>query len=317
MDQETWPDLAIFAAIAELGSFTKAAVRFGVSASALSHRVRAMEARLGVRLLNRTTRSVAPTAAGEQLLARLRPAIGEIAAALEGLNEQRDRPAGRVRINAHRGAALHAVLPRLAAFADAYPDITVELVIDDGLVDIVAERFDAGVRHRHVLEQDMVSVRVSDPVQLCVVGSPGYLARFGVPGMPGDLLRHRCLNYRYQTSGAVHDWQFVSGGQVLAFVAPGPFVTNDADALMEGALVGLGLACVTEPQAARHVASGALVRVLQEWCPAIPANYLYYPSRQQMSAAFTAFVGAMREGVAADPPSSRPGSRGQGPGMTL
>lgn len=267
MDRDSWSDLAAFAAIAETGSFTKAAARFGLSASALSHTIRSMETRLGVRLLNRTTRSVAPTEAGEQLLARLRPAMSDIEAAVEGLNAQRDRPAGRVRVSAHRTAALHAVLPRLTKFAAAYPDITIELVIEDGLIDIVADRFDAGIRHQQMLDKDMISVRIGEPVRTAIVGSPEYFQTFPPPVTPNDLLRHRCLNYRYTSSGAIHPWQFISEGHEVTFKAPGCFVTNDVDVLLEAALSGLGLACLSEPQAARHVRSGGLIGVLQQWCP--------------------------------------------------
>lgn len=294
MKREDWSDLAIFTTIVEQGSFTRAASRMGVSPSALSHAMRALEARLGVRLLNRTTRSVAPTAAGEQLLERLRPAMAEIQAALEVLNAGRDRPVGRVRVSAHRMAAVHGLLPRLSRFADDYPDIEVELVVDDGLVDIVAERFDAGVRHEQMLDRDMVCVRIGETQRLAVVGAPGYLARFGTPLVPEDLLRHRCLNYRYTSTGAVHRWRFERDGRDVATAAPGTFTTNDAEVLLEAALGGMGLACVPESQAERHLAARSLTRVLEGCCPLLPPNYLYYPSRRQSSAAFVAFVNAMR-----------------------
>lgn len=295
MDRETWSSLAIFAAIVDAGSFTKAAGHLGVSPSALSHAMRKMEARLGVRLLNRTTRSVAPTEAGEQMLARLRPAMSDMEAALEGLNAQRDRPAGRVRISAHRTAALHAVLPRMARFTEDYPDIAVELVVEDGLVDIVGGRFDAGIRHEQMLDQDMISVRIGGPQRTVIAAAPGYFARFGTPAVPDDVRRHRCLNYRYTSSGAIHLWQFARDGRSFDIEAPGIFTTNDVDVLVEAAVSGIGLACMTAPQAARHVASGALVPVLQEWCRMIPANYLYYPSRRQISAALRAFIDAVKD----------------------
>ena len=297
MTRDDWSDLAVFLAIAETGSFTRAGQRLNVTASALSHAMRDMERRLGVRLLNRTTRSVAPTAAGASLLARLRPATADLEAALEGLNESRDRPAGIVRVTAHRTAAEHDVLPRLARFAEDYPEITVELSIEDGLVDIVADRFDAGVRHEQKLEQDMVAVRIGRPIQTAIVASPAYFARHAPPTLPEDVRRHRCVNYRYTSSGMVHLWRFVRDGREVAIEAPGLFVTNDVGLLLAAALDGLGLACLAEPQVARHVESGALVRALQDWCPFIPPNHLYYSSRRQTSAAFAAFVAAMRRGV--------------------
>ena len=295
MDRETWSSLAIFAAIVDAGSFTKAAGSLGVSPSALSHAMRKMEARLGVRLLNRTTRSVAPTEAGEQMLARLRPAMSDVEAALEGLNAQRDRPAGRVRISAHRTAAVHAVLPRMAQFAEDYPDIMVELVVEDALVDIVSDRFDAGIRHEQMLDQDMVAVRIGGPQRTVIAAAPRYFARFSAPDTPHDLQRHRCLNYRYTSSGSLHLWQFIRDGRPFAIEAPGAFTTNDVNVLVEAAVSGIGIACLSEPQAARHIASGALVPVLQDWCRTIPPNYLYYPSRRQVTAALRAFIAALRD----------------------
>jgi DNA-binding transcriptional LysR family regulator len=294
MDRETWNDLAVFAAIVEAGGFTKAGGGLGVSASALSHRIRAMEARMGVRLLNRTTRSVAPTEAGERLLASLRPAIAEVDAALIALNTDRARPAGRVRITAHRSAAFRLVLPRLSAFAAAYPEVTVELVVDDGLVDIVREGFDAGIRRLPSLEQDMVSVRLDDGVPLAMVASPDYLRVFGVPDTPQDLQRHRCLNYRLPTAGSLYRWTFERDGQTTTMDVAGDFITNDIDMLCEGAVAGLGIACVIETQAAPGLASGSLVRVLDDWRPTLPPNYLYYAGRRNLPPALRVFIDAMK-----------------------
>lgn len=292
MNRGEWANLAVFAAIADAGSFTNAGLALGVSASALSHAMRGLETRLGVRLLNRTTRSVAPTEAGELLLARLRPAMEDVAGALEALNAQRDRPSGRVRVSAHRGAAMQAILPQVAAFTDAYPEVIVELVIDDGLVDIVAERFDAGVRHQQRLEGDMISVRISDPQRVALIASPDYLARHPAPVVPQDLMRHRCLNYRYTSSGALHRWRFERGDEAFALDVTGPFVTNDIDVAMEAALRGVGIANVLEATATRHIAAGALV--LEEWYPLIPANSLYYSNRRHVGAALRAFIDAVR-----------------------
>ena len=286
----------MFAAIAEAGGFTPAARRLGVSPSALSHAMRGLETRLGVRLLNRTTRSVAPTEAGERLLTGLQPAMAGVAEALASLAEGRDRPAGRVRISAHRTAALHSLLPRMPAFMAAYPEVTVELAVEDGLVDIVAGRFDAGVRHVHVLEQDMISVRIDDGYRLVVAASPGYLAAQGTPGTPADLLGHRCLNYRYTSSGRTHRWAFERDGEALHIDTPAGFVSNDTDVLLAAAIGGCGVACLTEPQAAAAIASGALVGVLADWCPALPPNYLYYPGRQSVAPGLRAFINAVRMG---------------------
>lgn len=295
MRREDWSDLATFAAIADSGSFTKAGARLGVSPSAMSHGMRALEARLGVRLLNRTTRSVAPTEAGERLLATLRPAMGEVASALDHLDAERERPAGRLRITAHRTAAMQTIMPRLSEFATHYPDVAVELSIDDGLVDIVAGRFDAGVRHEQMLDQDMVSVRVSGPQRTAIVAAPDYFARFGTPRTPDDLRRHRCLAYRYTSSGAIHRWLFGKDGRSFAFDPPAAFIANDVDVLLEAALGGLGVACVLESQALRHGTAGALVAVLEEWCPMVPPNHLYYPSRRHVSAALRAFIQTVRQ----------------------
>ncbi len=294
MDRDTWNDLAVFAAIVEAGSFTKAGVELGVTASALSHRIRLMEARMGLRPLNRTTRSVAPTEAGDRLLASLRPAMAEVTDALAALNADRAKPAGRVRVTAHRSAAFGLVLPRLAGLALAYPEITVELVVDDGLVDIVKGGFDAGIRRLPSLEQDMVSVRLDDGVRIVMVASPAYLVTAGAPMVPSDLERHRCLNYRLPTAGSIYRWTFERDGQTTTMAAPGGFVTNDIDMLCEGAAAGLGVACVIETQAAPYLASGALVSVLDDWRPRLPSNYLYYAGHRNLPPALRVFIDAMK-----------------------
>lgn len=294
MRRETWNDLAVFAAIAEAGGFTAAGRRLDVSASALSHAMRALETRLGVRLLNRTTRSVAPTEAGERLLQRLAPALADLDSTLASLADLRDRPVGRVRVSAHRTAALHSILPRMPRFIADYPDVVVELSVEDGLVDIVSGRFDAGVRHVHVLEQDMISVRIDHGYRLVVAAAPDYLAAHGAPATPADLLAHRCLNYRYTTSGATHRWAFEKDGEALHIDTPAGFVSNDADVLLAAAIGGCGVACLTEPQAEAALASGALAPLLADWCPTLPPNYLYYPGRHAVAPALRAFIEAMR-----------------------
>ncbi|MEW9855616.1 LysR family transcriptional regulator [Novosphingobium sp. M1R2S20] len=294
MDRELWSGLAVFVEIAEAGSFAKAATRLGLSRSALSHAMRTLEAKLGVRLLDRTTRSLAPTSAGEDLLLRLRPAMAAVEEGLGVLDLARDRPRGRVRVNAHRPAAIHIVLPRLAVLARIYPEIMVELVVNDGLVDIVAERFDCGVRHEEELQGDMISVRISDPVPLIFVASPAYLAEQGRPIEPDDLARHRCISYRHTSSGALHRWEFERDGALIERTVPSTFITNDVDVMRDAALAGIGVSCLIDQQAAPHIASGELVEVLSGWAPALPPNHLYYPSRRQPSAAFQAFISAMR-----------------------
>lgn len=294
MRRETWNDLAVFVAVGDTGSFTRAAATLGVSPSAVSHAVRGLETRLGVRLLNRTTRSVAPTPAGEQLLATLRPAMASLEETLGALEHHRDRPAGLVRISAHRIAVLYAIMPRLAGFAERYPDITLEIVVDDGLVDIVAGRFDAGVRQAEVLAPDMISVRLDEGVRLVYVAAPSYLAGAGTPRLPADLLQHRCINYRFASSGRLHRWAFERDGQELFVDAPGTLVFNDTDMLLQAAIAGYGIACVTSEQAAAHIAAGRLAGVLGAWSPMLPANHLYYPGRRNVPAALRAFIDAVR-----------------------
>ncbi|MEA1086435.1 LysR family transcriptional regulator [Sphingomonas sp. CD22] len=294
MDRDLWSGLAVFETIVEAGSFARAATRLGLSASALSHAMRSLETKLGVRLLDRTTRSLAPTPAGEELLARLRPAIASVASALVDLDNARERPAGRIRVSAHRVAAIYAILPRLAEFARAYPDIAVELVVDDGFVDIVADRFDCGVRHEQTLQADMISVRISAPVPLVFVAAPAYLADHPAPVDPDDLFAHRCLCYRYTSSGVVHRWEFERDGRTVERTVRGDFITNDIDVMRDAAVAGLGVACLPLPHAALQLADCTLVEVLARWAPTLPPNHLYYPSRRQPTAAFQAFVAAMR-----------------------
>ena len=294
MDRDTWGDLAVLATIVDAGGFSRAAPILGVSASALSHRIKALENRLGVRLLNRTTRSVAPTEAGERLLARLRPAMAEIDLAVANLDVDRGRPSGRVRITAHRSAAFELVVPRLRQFSIDYPEIVLELVIDDGLVDIVAAGFDAGIRRAPSLEKDMVSVRLDDGDALDIVASPAYIAAFGVPKRPQDLATHNCINYRYPSARSIHRWTFEHDGQTLTLDAPGTFVTNDIDMQLACARDGLGLAVALQRHAKPYVASGELVRVLEDWHSRVPPNHLYYAGRLNQPPALRAFIDAMK-----------------------
>lgn len=294
MDRDLWSGLAVFAAIVEAGSFAKAAARLGLSASALSHSMRSLETKLGVRLLDRTTRSLAPTQAGEALLLHLNPAIQSVENALGELDNARETPAGRIRVSAHRVAAIYAILPRLPAFARVYPDIAVELVVDDGFVDIVEDRFDCGVRHAMMLQADMISVRISDVVPLVYVASPAYLADHVAPSTPDELDAHRCLCYRHTSSGVVHRWEFERDGRKFERAIRGDFTTNDIDVMRDAAVAGLGVTCLPLPHADRDLNDGALVEVLTGWAPDLPPNHLYYPSRRQPTRAFRAFVDAMR-----------------------
>jgi DNA-binding transcriptional LysR family regulator len=294
MRREDLSDLAAFALIVEERSFTRAAARMGLSASALSHAMRTLEERLGVKLLHRTTRSVAPTQAGERLLERLKPALGDIEAAVDELGTQRQRPAGRVRINAHRTAAMGLVLPKLRRLRHDYPEVIVELTVDDGLTDIVSAGFDAGIRYRKQLARDMVSVQIGPPERTIVVAAPSYFETHPPPSSPQELMRHACIGYRFTTSGRLHRWEFEKEGQSLQVAVEAGFTTNDTELLLQAALAGVGPADLLESQAREHLATGALVRVLEEWCPSVEASFLYYPSRRQMPPALRVVVDALR-----------------------
>jgi DNA-binding transcriptional LysR family regulator len=296
MNRLDWPDLAAFAAIAEERSFTRAAARLGVSVSSLSHGMRGLEERLGVRLLARTTRSVAPTEAGQRLLLKLKPAMEDVREALEDLTHLRDRPAGLVRLTALRMAAVHVIAPRLKAFNEAYPDVTLEIAADDGLADIVAAGFDAGVRLGEQVARDMISVPVSGELRAVVVGSPNYFSRFPPPQTPHDLARHRCLNIRMITAGRLYRWEFEKDGRELAVAVEGPLIANDFDLTLRAALDGVGLSYAFEEQARPYLESGALVRVLEDWCEPFPGAFLYYPSRRQVTPALRALIDTLRVG---------------------
>jgi DNA-binding transcriptional LysR family regulator len=294
MNREDWPDLAVFAAVAEARSFTRAARSLGMSTSAVSHTLKALEARLGVRLLSRTTRNVAPTEAGERLLDALRPAMGEIVRAVDDLGVFRDRPAGRLRLTVHRGAAMRQLAPRLPAFALAYPDVDLEVAIEDGLTDLVEHRFDAGVRYGELVARDMISVRIGPDERAAVVATPAYFETHPPPRTPHEIGLHRCLAYRHVTTGALGRWELERDDQVANIVVEPCFVTNDGDLLLEAALGGMGLAYLLEVQVVPHLASGRLVRVLDDWCPPFPGSFLYYPSRRHVTPALRALIDALR-----------------------
>jgi DNA-binding transcriptional LysR family regulator len=285
--------MSAFLAVADERSFTNAAKRLGVTQSALSHAIRGLEEQVGVRLLARTTRSVAPTEAGEELLAELRPALTGIRGALNRIGGLRDTPRGRVRLLVPRLAALRVLGPKLAEFARNYPDVVLDVNTDETRLDLVAGGFDAGVQYGEFIQQDMVAVRVSPDHRPAIVASPVYFADHPKPKSPHDLLQHRCVNYRHG-SGEVYRWELDKGDQSLAVAVNGPLITNDIGLLTRAALDGVGLAFMSDEQAAPHVASGALVRVLEDWCPPFPGFFLYYPSRKQPPAALTALIDTLR-----------------------
>ena len=287
------PALDIFLAVARHGSFRRAATERGVSPSALSHAIRGLEEALGVRLFNRTNRSVRITMAGEHLRRRIGPALGDIAEAVEQLGLYRDRAAGTLRLNVPRNVVELVVKPVMAKFLATYPDITLEIVSDDGMVDIVAEGFDAGVRAGHHLGQDMISVPVGPPLRFAVVGSPAYFARHDEPRVPQDLAAHACIGRRYP-SGARYAWVFARDGEELEVGVSGPLIADDRILIVAAALEGIGLAHIHEALVGDHLARGDLVRVLADWCPALPPFFLYYPGRRQLPAPLRAFIDMVR-----------------------
>ena len=289
--------MSAFLAVADERSFTKAAKRLGVTQSALSHAIRGLEEQVGVRLLARTTRSVAPTEAGEQLLAELRPALTGIRGALERIGGLRDTPRGRLRLLVPRLAAMTVLGPKLAQFARNYPDVVLDVSTDEARLDLVAGGFDAGVQYGEFIEQDMVAVRVAPHHRPAIVGAPAYFADHPKPHSPHDLLQHRCVNYRHG-SGEIYRWELDKGEQSLVVAVNGPLITNDVGLLTRAAIDGVGVAFMSEEQAAPHLASGALIRVLEDWCPPFPGFFLYYPSRRQQPAALSALVDTLwlREG---------------------
>lgn len=294
MRRDELGDLAAFLAVAEERSFTRAAARLGTSQSALSHTVRRLEARLGLRLLTRTTRSVAPTEAGERLLETLRPAFDEIDARLAALSELRDKPAGTIRITTGQHAAETILWPALLRLLPHYPDVRVELSVDQALTDIVAERYDAGVRLGEQVARDMIAVRIGPDMRMAVVGAPAYFATRPKPKTPHDLTHHTCINLRFPTLGGLYAWEFEKDGRALNVRVDGPLVFNVMPMILKAATDGFGLAFVLEDQAAPLIADGRLVRVLADWCPPFPGYHLYYPSRRQLTPAFALLVESLR-----------------------
>jgi len=287
-------DLLGFLAVANERSFTRAAARLGVSQSALSHAIHGLEERLGVRLLTRTTRSVAPTEAGERLLHTLGPRFEEIDAELAALSELREKPAGTIRITATGYAVDKLLWPKLAKFLRKYPDIKVEIAIDSGLTDIVAQRFDAGVRSGEQVAKDMIAVRIGPDMRMAVVGAPSYFRKRPEPRRPQDLIGHSCINLRLPTLGGLYVWEFEKGARELKVRVEGQLVFNGTYQMLTAALAGFGLAYVPEDLAQPHLARGRLRRVLEDWCPPFSGYHLYYPSRRQPAPAFALLVDALR-----------------------
>lgn len=287
-------DLLAFLAVARERSFTKAAARLGVSQSALSHTIRGLEERLGLRLLTRTTRRVAPTAAGERLVRTVGPRFEEIEAELDALSDLREKPAGTVRITVSDHAYKSVLWPKLAKVLRDYPDIKAEIVIDNGLTDIVAERFDAGVRLGEQVAKDMIAVRIGPDVRFAVVGAKSYFAKQPPPMTPQELTSHTCINQRFPTHGALWAWDFEREGRELKVRVDGQIILNDSFEILNAALDSFGLAYVPEDVAEPHLKSGRLIRVLEEWCPPWPGYHLYYPSRRQPTPAFALLVDALR-----------------------
>lgn len=294
MPRETVSDLLVFLAVARDRSFTKAAARLGVSQSALSHTIRGLEERLGIRLLTRTTRSVSPTQAGERLFRAIGPKFDEIDAELAALSELRDKPSGRIRITTAAHAAQSILWPKLAKFLPGYPDIKVEIITDYGMRDIVADRYDAGVRLGEQVAKDMIAVRIGPDVRMAVVAAPSYLARRDSPQSPQDLPSHDAINLRLPTYDNNLVWEFEKNGKELNVHVEGQLTFSSSDQILTACLQGFGLAYLPEDMVKSHLIEGRLIRLLDDWCPPFQGYHLYYPSRRQSSPAFTLVVEALR-----------------------
>jgi DNA-binding transcriptional LysR family regulator len=291
---QNFNDLLAFVTVAREGSFTRAAAQLGVSQSALSHTIRGLETKLGIRLLTRTTRSVSPTDAGQRLLATVAPRFAEIEDEVAALSELRDKPAGTIRISAAEHAANTALWPRLEKFLPDYPDIHVEITVEYGLIDIVAGRYDAGVRLGDQVAKDMIAVRIAPDLRMAVVGTPAYFAKRPPPHTPHELTGHDCINLRLATHGGLYAWEFEKDGHPLNVRVQGQLVFNSSGPMLRAALAGFGLACVPEDMVREHVAAGRLMRVLEDWSPTFPGYHLYYASRRQSSPALGLLINALR-----------------------
>jgi DNA-binding transcriptional LysR family regulator len=294
MPRETMADLVAFLAVARERSFTRAAAQLGVSPSALSHTIRKLEERVGMRLLTRTTRSVSTTEAGERLLGAIGPHFDEVRREVEGLSELRDKPAGTIRITSADHPAETILWPALEKLLPQYPDIRVEVSVDDALRDIAEERFDAGVRLGEQVAKDMIAVPIGPDAQMVVVGAPSYFKKHGRPRTPHDLAEHRCINLRLRTIGGIYAWEFEKGGRELKVRVEGQVTFNDARLIIKAARAGLGLAYVFRDTVEGELAEGSLVLVLTDWTPPFAGYHLYYPSRRQQSPAFAVLLEALR-----------------------
>ncbi len=294
MTVESYDQLAIFAVVAQERSFTRAAARLGMSQPALSRAMRQLEEHLGIRLLARTTRSVAPTQAGEHLLQVIAPRFDEINNELALLSKFRDRPAGKLRITAGEHAAIAVLQPVLAQLLPDHPDLSIEIIVDYGLTDIVAEGYDAGVRLGEQVAKDMIAMRIGPDMRMAVVGSPAYFSRYPKPMIPADLVAHNCITLRMPTHGGLFMWEFEKNGQALKVRIEGQLVFNNIAMRLESALQGLGLAYMPEDAVRPHIEQGHLIRVLEDWCEPYSGYHLYYPSRRQSSPAFTLLREALR-----------------------
>jgi DNA-binding transcriptional LysR family regulator len=287
-------NLAAFVVVARERSFTRAAAQLGLTQSSLSHTIRGLEAKLGMRLLTRTTRGVSPTEVGERLLANIGPYYEGINAELDALSEMSNKPAGTIRISAHDHASSTILWPRLSQLLPGYPGLKVEISISYGLIDIVAERFDAGVRHGDRVAKDMIAVRIGPDFRLVVVGAPAYFAGREKPVLPQDLTTHNCANLRLPTHGGLYAWEFEKDGQAIQVQVQGQMIFNSTPQMLTAALDGYGLAYVPEDLVQRDIAEGRLIQVLDDWCQPFPGYHLYYPSRRQSSPAFNLVVDTLR-----------------------
>lgn len=294
MARKSVNDLLAFLAVAKERSFTRAAAQLGVSQSALSHTIRGLEERMGLRLLTRTTRSVSPTETGERLLRAIGPRFEEIETELAAIGQLRDKPAGTIRITAGEHAANTVLCAALVRLLGDYPDIKVEIIVDYGLIDIVAERYDAGVRLGEQVAKDMIAVRIGPDMRMAVVGAPSYFAKRPRPRKPQDLTAHTCINLRLPTYGGIYVWEFEKGTRELKVRVEGQLVVNNIALRLNAALAGLGLAYLPEDQVRAYLANGQLIRVLADWCPPFSGYHLYYPSRRQPTPAFALLVEALR-----------------------
>jgi len=303
-------ELKAFAAVVERASFARAAEYLGLSPSALSQTIRLLESRLGTRLLNRTTRSVSPTTTGELLYGRIAPLIREMAEAVGQAKASAGQTGGVLRINTLGMAARQIIAPRLGRFHRAHPEVVLDIVVDDALSDIVAGRFDAGIRVGRRLEKDMVAVRLTPDVKMVAVASPDYLRRRGTPGSPADLHNHACINWRLQSEGSAYRWEFQKAGKSLEVAVDGPIVTNNSDIGVAAALQGMGILCAFDRERVdAHLASGELVSVLEKWTIAQPGLYLYYPSRRHLPVTLRAFIDCLLDNDLSEKPRRRRSAR--------